>query len=136
MLVLTKGVVEKLKNHALREAPREACGVLGGKGEVVTEVWECRNVSSYPETCYEVAPEDLLKAIDSIESRGLEVIGFYHSHPMGLDRPSAIDEGRATWPGYSYLIISLSNSGSPVITSWKWVEEKGRFVEETLRCIE
>lgn len=132
MLVLTRRVVEKLKDHALREAPKEACGVLGGMGGRVTEIWTCRNVSRVPETCYEIAPEDLLKALEDIERRGLDVLGFYHSHPMGLSRPSSIDEKRATWPGYSYVIVSLSR---PLrITSWKWKEDEGRFMEEALKC--
>lgn len=129
--MLASGVVEKLREHAIREAPREACGVLGGRRNMVQAVWMCRNVSPHPETCYEIAPEDLLRALDDIEGRGMEVIGFYHSHPMGLCRPSGIDERRMTWPGYSYVIISLSQPMK--ITSWKWVEEEGRFVEEEVR---
>jgi proteasome lid subunit RPN8/RPN11 len=131
MLVVSEGVMERLNNHAIREAPREACGVLGGRDGVVTEVWECRNASKTPEACYEIAPEDLLRAVDAIESKGLEVIGFYHSHPMGLSKPSVIDEKRAAWPDYSYVIISLSET--PGITSWRWMEKESRFVEESLR---
>ena len=129
--MLGKGVAEKLREHAAREAPREACGVLGGRRNRAEAVWTCRNVSPHPETCYEIAPEDLLKALDEIEEMGLEVIGFYHSHPMGLCSPSGIDERRVTWPGYSYVIISLSHPGK--LTSWKWVEDEGRFVKEAVR---
>lgn len=129
--MLTKGVVDKLVDHALREAPKEACGVLGGVENRVTDVWACRNVSSFPETCYEIAPEDLLRALEEIKAKGLEVLGFYHSHPVGLSRPSGIDEKRATWPGYSYVIVSLSKP--PAITSWKWIDGEGRFVKEKVK---
>lgn len=132
--MIKRNLVEKLRKHALRESPKEACGVLAGKEGIVSEVYECNNVSEYPETTYEIAPEDLLKAIEDIESKGLEVLGFYHSHPMGLSRPSLIDEGRAIWPGYSYVIVSLS--GEPSISAWRWNEDEGKFEEEAVSCSE
>lgn len=128
--MIDRKVVEKLRRHASREFPREACGVLAGKDGAVTRVYECRNVSGHPEVSYEISPEDLLKAMEDMKCRGLELLGFYHSHPAGLSRPSLIDEGRATWPGYSYVIVSPSGS----ISSWRWNEEKNRFEEEAVSC--
>lgn len=128
MIVIDKNTLDTLNRHASQEAPREACGVLAGKDKKVERIYECRNTSAHPETNYELAPEELLRAIQDIEGRGLEVLGFYHSHPMGLDSPSFIDEGRATWPGYSYVIVSLAEESS--ISSWKWDEAKGEFEKE------
>lgn len=132
MVLIKRKLVEKLKEHALKEAPKEACGVLAGKDGAVTQVYECGNASECPETTYEIAPAELLKALEDIESKGLELLGFYHSHPMGLDKPSFIDEGRATWHGYSYVVISLPGGS---ISSWKWREDKGRFEEEEIEQV-
>lgn len=131
MIEMGREIIDALKRHALREAPREACGVLAGRKGMVERIYECGNASEYPETTYEIAPEELLRAINDIESRGMEVLGFYHSHPMGLNGPSSIDEGRATWPGYSYVIVSVSKEAT--ISSWRWDEAKNKFEKEEVR---
>ncbi len=128
MIAMSQSIINELMEHASREAPREACGVLAGRKGVVERIYECPNASEYPETTYEIAPAELLKALEDVEGRGMEVLGFYHSHPMGLNEPSLIDEGRATWPGYSYVIVSLSRDSS--VSSWRWDEGKNKFEKE------
>lgn len=129
MIIFSKKLAEKLKKHARREARREACGVLAGerkdKRNLARKIYKCKNVSRYPETTYEISPEELLRVITEIEKSGLELLGFYHSHPMPLEHPSHIDVGRATWSGHSYVIISIEN-----ISSWIWNEEANKFEEE------
>jgi len=41
-----------------------------------------------------------------IRAAGLELLGIYHSHPVGLDEPSARDIERAFYPDAAYFIIS------------------------------
>ncbi|MBI5253938.1 MAG: M67 family metallopeptidase [Euryarchaeota archaeon] len=127
-IVLSEELVKRLEEHARKEAPREACGVLAGARKdgqrIVRKIYECKNVSRYPETTYEISPEELLRVITEIEESGLELLGFYHSHPMGLEHPSYIDVSRATWAGYSYVIVSIN------ISSWVWNEEENKFEEE------
>ncbi len=134
MIVFTKRHVEGLIAHALRESSLEACGVIAGtiEGEEkkVVRTYECANVDPDPEVGYEINPSELLRVIEDAEGRGLEIIGFYHSHPMALSRPSMVDELKATWPGHSYVIVSPKNK--PVVTSWMWVEGKGFIVEKVL----
>lgn len=128
MIVLSKKFAKKLEEHARREAPREACGVLAGnkknEQKLLRKIYECKNMSRYPETTYEISPGELLRVITEIEGSGLELLGFYHSHPMGLEQPSYIDVGRAAWAGHSYVIVSEK------ISSWIWDEEKNKFEEE------
>ncbi len=131
MLVIPKELAQKLMEQAEGEAPMEACGVLAGsRGEegIVERVYECENADPVPEANYEIPPGELLRAIKDIEEQGLEVLGFYHSHPMALSQPSATDAARATWPGHSYVIVSPSSEDS--ITSWVWNEERGFLKEE------
>lgn len=132
-MIIEKGLVSQMVEHARREAPKEACGILAGKGGRVGKVVECKNVDESPFYAYTMSPGELLEKIDVIEADGLEVIGFYHSHPMGLEGPSAVDVSRATWPGHSYVIVSLS--GGVKTSSWVWDEVKGRFTEEDIREI-
>jgi proteasome lid subunit RPN8/RPN11 len=55
----------------------------------------------------------------TIEDGGEDVVGFYHSHPSGPPRPSQTDTARATWEGYSYVIVSLDGQ-QPYVGSWRW----------------
>ncbi|MEE8168517.1 MAG: M67 family metallopeptidase [Candidatus Hydrothermarchaeales archaeon] len=129
MLVFARELIHRLIAHAQREAPKEACGILAGvstKDKFVEQVYECKNIA-FSNARYEISPEELLRVITEIEESGLEVLGFYHSHPMALSEPSAVDEATATWPGHSYVVVSLP-SKIPV-TSWIWDEKEG-FIEE------
>ena len=57
-------------------------------------------------TEYEIAPEELFRWMREIHSRGLELLGIYHSHPTGENRPSRRDIERAYYPDTPYLILS------------------------------
>jgi proteasome lid subunit RPN8/RPN11 len=102
-------------NEIIRSAkkcyPMEACGILVGKiveGErVVCKVYHTRNVlaSSF---AYQIDPQEQLRVFKEAESQGLEVLGFYHSHPFLDSYWSEVDEKASKyWTGYLYLIISL-----------------------------
>jgi proteasome lid subunit RPN8/RPN11 len=137
MIVFSKRVVQELEDHAKKEAPKEACGVLAGtknREKIVKKVYECTNVDAMPETNYTIDAKELLRVIEEIEDSDFELLGFYHSHPMSLVHPSSIDVGRATWTGYSYVIVSLLNRTK--ISSWVWSEEERRFIEEGVKIRE
>ncbi|MFQ6135609.1 MAG: Mov34/MPN/PAD-1 family protein [Candidatus Hydrothermarchaeales archaeon] len=134
MIVLGEEILQQLEEHARREEPKEACGILVGiKGEdkIVKKAYQCKNVDEHPETNYRIDAGDQIRIFEEIEEGEFELIGFYHSHPMGLHAPSSIDTGRATWPGYSYVIVSLSDGVT--FSSWVWSEDEGKFIEESLK---
>ncbi len=122
-----------IANHAKRVSPLEACGVLGGlmKEEPrVISTSPCDNIDEKPHVSYTIESRELLKIIDEIERGGLEVVGFYHSHPLSSPVPSIIDMERATWDGFYYLIYSVQSEKA---RAWKWVEEGQKFIEEMIR---
>jgi proteasome lid subunit RPN8/RPN11 len=86
-------------------------------------------VASRPEITYEIDPETLFETIEEIESVGLAVVGFYHSHPTGPRGPSPTDEARATWERYSYVIVEPG--AEPFLGSWRWTGDT--FESESLR---
>ncbi|MFX1250301.1 MAG: M67 family metallopeptidase [Promethearchaeota archaeon] len=135
-LVFPKELVEKIFLDVKQKAPEEACGVLGGRIEeeknFVLTVYVCRNVSTKPKVAYSIAPEDLAKAFTDIESRGLEILGFYHSHPFGLVKPSETDKSGVTWYNEFYVISNLKKE----ITAWKWDRNQRDFVEEEIVILE
>lgn len=124
-----------LIDHARAGAPNEVCGVLGGRREgreaTVERVIRVTNVASEPRRRYELDAEALFAAIERTEDAGESVVGFYHSHPAGPPRPSATDRALATWPGRSYVIVSLE--GTPSLSSWRWDGE--RFREERIASV-
>lgn len=134
MLAISPEAYDAIVEHARAAAPEEACGVLGGEyGEdrsVAAVARRAENASPVPEREYEIAPEGQFELMNAIEAEGREVAGFYHSHPRGPRGPSATDEARATWDGYSYLIVSLDGD-EPFVGSWRWDGEG--FEREVLR---
>jgi proteasome lid subunit RPN8/RPN11 len=62
---------------------------------------------------------------------GLDVVGFYHSHPDAPARPSQYDLDHA-WPWYSYVIVATSRSGAGEITSWVLEDDRSRFAPEPI----
>lgn len=149
-LVFERSAYDSVLAHAREGTPEEVCGVLGGSREVdrretsvgasdeaasrdgdiarVTVARRVTNVAASPESCYELDPAEQVRVMDEIEESA-EVVGFYHSHPRGPDRPSGVDEAQATWAGYSYCIVSLAGA-EPTVGSWRWTGEDGGFEAE------
>lgn len=97
---------EALIAHAEREAPNECCGLLIGKGQVVSDAHPARNkVAS--ETRFQINPADHFVAIRKARAAGLEVIGAYHSHPNSAALPSVSDLADAHEGAPVMLIVSL-----------------------------
>ncbi len=48
-----------------------------------------------------------------IRAAGLELLGIYHSHPTGENKPSARDIERAYYPEAAYFIVSRAERVSP-----------------------
>lgn len=137
MIEFGRKAYDAIVEHARDGVPHEICGVLGGEyGDErsrVGSVHRAENVANDPETRYYIDPEDQLELIDGIEDGGNDVVGFYHSHPAGPTGPSMTDVDRATWPGYSYVIVALD--GEPFVGAWRWNGEDERFEQETVRVV-
>jgi len=137
-LRLARDAYDDIVRHGYDGDEKEVCGVLageyGGDGEdsgpesVVHEIHPVENVADRPQIRYAMDPEEQFAVIEQIEDAGLDVVGFYHSHPAGGVVPSETDRERATWTGYSYAICAFD--GYPYLGSWRWTGE--RFERETV----
>ena len=94
-------------DHAREAAPAECCGLLLGRGDAVLEAVRARNISGVA-TRFEVDPRDHIDTRRLARRRGLEVVGFYHSHPHSPAVPSATDVDEAGYDDYLYVIVSLA----------------------------
>jgi proteasome lid subunit RPN8/RPN11 len=137
VFVLTRAAYDAVLDHARADAPLEACGAFLGErveredGEEngyeravrrVTAVRRVPNVADAPRIRYELDPETTLAVFDEAEATGLEVVGFYHSHPSGPSHPSATDREHARWPGRVYVVASLA-ARPPTLDAWLWTGE-------------
>lgn len=92
--------------HARHAEPSECCGVLLGVPGEVVEAVRTRNVAGDPNR-FLLDPKDHIDARREGRRRGLEIVGFYHSHPHSAALPSATDLADASYPGHLYAIVSL-----------------------------
>jgi proteasome lid subunit RPN8/RPN11 len=117
-LWLTPEQARMIAQHALDEAPREACGLIGGVDGRAEAVIPARNVAAEPETTYELDPRTLVEAMRQFHEAGLSLIGLYHSHPGGPPSPSQSDIALATYPDTAYVIVGL-RAGEPELAAWR-----------------
>ena len=87
-----------------------------------------------PRNRFEVTPGDVQMAEKRAREMGVDVIGWYHSHPNAPARPSEFDREHA-WPWYSYIIVSVE-SGEPRDTkSWRLRDDRSAYDPEVIESV-
>lgn len=107
-------VIETLLADAGEAHPLECCGLLFGSGSHVESASGASNVHPEPETHFEIDPQALVDAHRAARQGGPKVVGFYHSHPNGFARPSAIDRDLAAPDGMIWAIVAAGR-----VTFWR-----------------
>jgi proteasome lid subunit RPN8/RPN11 len=103
------GVLEAVVAHALGARPSECCGILLGRDDEIVEAVRTGNLAESVNR-FLIDPKDHIDARRAARDRGLDVIGFYHSHPSSTGEPSATDLAEASYPDHLYLIVGLASS--------------------------
>ena len=153
---LSQSQFQTIREHGQREYPNECCGVMLGKAngawKEVTEVVPLQNLRHDPRRAQELLPvEDtereternrfLIDPLDQLRvekdarARGLDVLGYYHSHPDHPARPSNYDREHA-WPWYSYVILSVDRGTPRDLTCWVLSEDRLAFQPEQVELID
>ena len=112
LLRLSRSVYQSLQLHGEQSYPEECCGALlghcVGQSWVVSAAIPATNASTdRARDRYQIAPAELIRITRTARERGLEVAGFYHSHPDHPAHWSATDLAEAHWLGCVYLICSV-----------------------------
>lgn len=133
ILVLPGQLRAEMEMLARRDYPRESCGLLLGRGRqgqehMVLYQHPGHNVANASGR-YEIDPQEYLAAEIAAKSAGLRVVGVWHSHPDHPARPSPTDRSLA-WPGWSYLIVSVTDGQVADLRSWRLDGED--FAEEEI----
>jgi proteasome lid subunit RPN8/RPN11 len=111
-IVVSSEVHAALIAAARAAHPLEACGVLLGRGDLITAAVPAANVHPSPHTHFEIDPAALIAAHRAARAPGaLQIIGYYHSHPHGPAAPSSTDQAMAAGDGRVWAIIAQGGIG-------------------------
>ncbi len=128
----------RMHAHAAEGFPHEVVGILAGSRtewcvrEVVPLVNE-RADSAHNR--YKVGGLLLMKAEQALEARGLEVVGYYHSHPDHPSEYSDYDRDHAL-PNMSYVIVSVMGGEVANTLSWRLVDDRSHMTPESIALID
>jgi proteasome lid subunit RPN8/RPN11 len=112
---IRRAAFEAIEAHGAEGYPNEICGIMLGpqRDHTVTEVRRARNIIvDRARDRYEIDPLDHIRIQREADNAGLDIMGYYHSHPDHPAHASRFDTERA-WSGYVYVIVSIEK-GKPI----------------------
>ena len=119
ILSISHHCLEAMVACARAAMPHEACGLLLGSGHVIDAAVPAANVATQPSHHFEIDPAALIAAHRTAREGGPQVLGYFHSHPNGLGRPSATDVASAAHDGRVWIILAHSGMGQWTTTCWR-----------------
>ena len=141
MLQISYADYEALRAHGEETYPHECCGVLlgkneAGKGNRVHQLVRAGNTrTDSAHNRYNIAPQELVKIQRQARALGLDIVGFYHSHPDHPAQWSPTDFAEAHWLACSYIITSVENGKASLTNSFLLTgttEEDKKFEDEAI----
>jgi proteasome lid subunit RPN8/RPN11 len=133
-LIIGKELADKIRAHGAETYPYECCGALLGKDDPreIRGLFPMINRrDDSPRNRFSVTPQDVIDAEKAARQQGLDVVGWYHSHPDHPARPSQYDRDHA-WPWYSYIIVSVAEGKPQEMTSWRLHDDRAEFSPEPI----
>ena len=131
---IANSALEAIQEHGAEGYPHEICGImLGPRGDgTVSEVRRARNIIvERARDRYEIDPRDHIRIQREADAEGLDIVGYYHSHPDHPAQASRFDTERA-WAGYVYLIVSIESGKAVDQNGFVAVKDGGPFRPEPL----
>jgi proteasome lid subunit RPN8/RPN11 len=122
MMKISSSLYEEIIKQARNELPDESCGYLFGTGDFANENYPMTNADHSPEH-FSFIPKEQFSAVRCARSKGLKIIGNWHSHPSSPSRPSQEDIRLAYDPSIVYFILSLAEE-EPVLNAFSIKEGK------------
>ncbi len=143
MLRIDYAGYEALRAHGEETYPHECCGVLLGKSEAdgnhvraLVRAGNTRTDSAHNR--YNIAPVELIRIQRQAREQGLDIVGFYHSHPDHPAQWSTTDFAEAHWLGCSYVITAVEKGASKITNSFLLTgteEDNKKFQDETIEIL-
>jgi len=148
VLYIARETFEAIRAHGEETYPQECCGVLlapdGGAStargrRIVSSVRAGNTRTDSAHNRYQIAPAELVKIEREARRQGLEIAGFYHSHPDHPALWSTTDFEEAHWIGCSYVITAVDRGKAKATNSFLLTgttEDDKRFEQETIEVEE
>jgi proteasome lid subunit RPN8/RPN11 len=148
-LKMSAEIAQKIREHGAQGYPHECCGALLGHdvdtinsattgGAVSLPVREILALfplvnrrEDSPHNRFSVTAEDVRESEKAAREKGLDIVGWYHSHPDHPARPSQYDREHA-WPWYSYIIVSVAKGKPQEVTSWRLSDDRSDYTCEEI----
>ena len=111
-LNIPQTLYNQLRAHGEETYPNECCGIMLGRsnedGMTVESLMRAGNTrTDAAHNRYHIDPRELIGAQREGRKLGLDIVGFYHSHPDHPAQWSQTDFAEAHWFGCSYLITAV-----------------------------
>ena len=137
---VAKAVYEAMRAHGEETYPHECCGAMLGRtygnGWKVVEAVRAGNTrTDAAHNRYHIAPVELVRIERSAREKGLEIAGFYHSHPDHPAQWSQTDFAEAHWLGCLYVITSVAQGKATETNAFLLAgasEEEKRFEQRAI----
>jgi proteasome lid subunit RPN8/RPN11 len=138
MIEIKEQHLSEMRRHGERDYPFECCGLMLGRFEsnghkLVIETFPISNAreEEAKRNRFLIRPEELRRGEKYAREKGLDVIGFYHSHPDEHAVPSKYDLDHA-WPTYSYIVVSVEKGQAVDLRSWEMEPDRSKFNAEEI----
>lgn len=136
-MIAEREILEDIRRHAAETYPEECCGLLIGRlSDGQNEAVGARPVQNRNENRrvdrYVIDPDDYRKIDREARREELDIVGIYHSHPDHPAEPSSTDLEQATFPGFTYVIVSVENGLPADLTAWTLAPDRSRFLPEAV----
>ncbi|MGH7703216.1 MAG: M67 family metallopeptidase [Gemmatimonadales bacterium] len=133
-LRIGEALLDRIRRHGEEAYPAECCGVIAGTADPVKQavrVVPGANRRTDDPHRYLMDAEQIRLVERELRATGLEIVGYYHSHPDHPAAPSPYDAEHA-WPWYSYLIVQVAAGRAAEITAWVLDAERPIMHRESL----
>jgi proteasome lid subunit RPN8/RPN11 len=136
MIRIAEDALHRIREHGVHSYPEECCGVMLGRdadgSRTIDAVLPIENVQeSNRRRRFLISPSQYVEAEKAATERGLELLGFYHSHPDHPAAPSAYDTEHAL-PWFTYVIVSVREGKADELTAWALRENRERFEQNSV----
>lgn len=96
----------------------------GAWGNVIGLRAECNRAATNDRFLIDAA--DVFRAMQAARRGGSMLLGVYHSHPDGVDEPSATDR-REAWGGWLHLIVATDGDEAGPMRCW--IDAEGTWTQ-------
>ena len=151
-IMISQAELQRIHTHAEQGYPHEVVGILAGQSQLDRSDLEAQNPASddtsgmvqqaYPlineradtHNRYKVSGLALMRAERKLEAAGMQILGYYHSHPDHPAQYSEYDRDHAL-PNLSYMIISVMQGKAVDSLSWRLQEDRSNMLAEQIHIV-